>query len=84
MTLLEEPVTRTMSVMNLGGDTKVTWDSNNAAEVDNARRTFDSLKAQGYTPHVVGGKKGNRKAETMDDFDPKAEALIMAPPMVGG
>lgn len=83
MTLLEEPITREMSVMNLGGDTKIKWDSNNAAEVDNARRTYDSLKAQGFTPHVVG-PKGNRKASSMDDFDPKAEALIMAPPMVGG
>jgi len=51
-------------------------------EVDNARDTFTKLKKKGYLAYSVNanGKKG----EVLDEFDPKAEKIIMAPRMVGG
>lgn len=74
-----------MSVINLGGDTKVRWDPANAHEVASARRTFTELKAQGFTAHRVAGPKGNRtKDEVMTDFDPAAERVVMVPTMVPG
>lgn len=74
-----------MSVINLGGDTKVRWDPTNQHEVANAKRTFDDLKAQGFTAHRVAGPKGERTTgEVMSEFDATAERLVMVPTMVPG
>lgn len=75
-------MTGTMSMMDDSGDTKATWDSDNEAEVAAARRTFDELKAKGYSAFRVN-KKGDQ-GEEMKSFDPGAEAVIMVPRMVGG
>lgn len=74
-----------MSVINLGGDMKVRWSADNAHEVASARRTFDELKGQGFTAHVVTGPKGARTTgEVMREFDPAAERVVMVPTMVPG
>lgn len=75
-------MTGTMSMMDQSGDTKATWDSEKPDEVANARRTFDELKAKGYSAFRVN-KKGDQ-GEEMKTFDPNAEAVIMVPRMVGG
>lgn len=74
--------TMTMHVMDPGGDTKIIWDSNNTAEVDNARRTFAELKGKGFTAYRVDDQ-GDRSA-ILREFDPEAEKLILRPPMAGG
>lgn len=71
-----------MAVMDGTGDTKTTWDSDKPAEVEEARRTFDTLKAKGYSAFRVTDKGGN--GEEMKTFDPMAEKMIMVPRMVGG
>jgi hypothetical protein len=72
-----------MAVMDRTGDTKVIWDRNNEAEVEAARATFDSLRKKGYMAYSVKGKNGD-KGEVIREFDPAAERLILAPPLVGG
>jgi len=71
-----------LSVLDRTGDTKIMWDSAQDAEVDAARATFDDLKKKGYLAYSVN-KKGD-KGEVMKKFDPDAERIIMAPPLVGG
>jgi hypothetical protein len=72
-----------MRIMGQAGDTKVIWDSDNAEEVKNARRTFGDLRAKGFLAFRVepgSGKKGTQITE----FDAEAEKLIMVPAMRGG
>ena len=71
-----------MSIIDRTGDTKLVWDGDNPDEVSNAKRTFDDLKKKGYVAYSVA--KGGAKGEVLRTFDPEAEKLIMAPPLVGG
>lgn len=72
-----------MSVMDRSGDTKVIWDPARQEEVDAAKKTFDRLvKKSRYMAYRVD--KGGDKGEVIREFDPSAEKLILAPPMVGG
>ena len=71
------------AVMGPEGDTKTIWDPEKPDEVENARRTFDTLKKKGYVAYRVQGKDGE-KGEVMHEFDPKAARMIMALPMRGG
>jgi hypothetical protein len=75
-------MTGELSVLDKTGDTKIIWDSARRDEVDAARRAFDDLKAKGYLAYSVT-KKGD-KDEVIKKFDPDAERIIMAPPLVGG
>ena len=68
--------------MSRRGDTKAIWDPNNADEVAAARATFDRLKKKGYIAYAV--RPGGEKGEVVQEFDPKAEKIILAPPMAGG
>lgn len=71
-----------MSVMDETGDSKLVWDEDNEAEVAAAETMFKSLKKKGYAGYKVD-KKGE-KGTIMDEFDPSAEKVIMAPQMKGG
>lgn len=67
------------------GDLRVTWDPNVPAEVAAARAQFDSLigrGGKGYMAYKV--QAGGGKGEQIRQFDPNAEAIILAPAMVGG
>jgi len=64
------------------GDTKVVWDYKNEAEIAAAKATFDSLRKEGYIAYSV--KKDGSAGEVLREFDPKAEKIILSPPMVGG
>lgn len=65
-----------------GGDFKCTWDPENVSEVSHARATFEKFKNQGMAAFRVDDE--GEQAELMRDFDPKARAMIMAPPVAGG
>ena len=64
------------------GDSKLIWDYKNDVEVKAAKKMFDTLKKEGYIAYSVG--KDNEPGEVMKSFDPKAEKIIMSPPVVGG
>lgn len=72
----------TMHVMGQSGDTKVVWDADHPDEVNQARRTFEELRAKGFNAYEVTrkGEKGNM----VTNFNPDAEKIILAPPMQGG
>lgn len=71
-----------MAVMDREGDTKIIWDSENEAEAENARRTFEDLKKKGYLAFSV--KERGRKGELLREFDPEEGKMILTPPMAGG
>jgi hypothetical protein len=64
------------------GDYKVTWDPENEDEVKAAQKSFDDLRKKGMACYSVT-KKG-AKGRVLTKFDPDAEAMIMAPALVGG
>lgn len=72
----------TMRIIDATGDTKLIWDSDNEAEVENARRSFNDLKKKKYNAYSV--KKDGEKGSVITEFDPNAEKIIMAPQMAGG
>jgi hypothetical protein len=63
------------------GHRTVTWDPANPEAVEDARRQFDALKAQGYSmfsmialgQHAVTEEQG----EEMEDFDPHAGRVMV-------
>ena len=71
-----------MQVLDVTGDTKVIWDSQNEDETLAARNTFNSLKKKGYIAHSVS--KDGKPGKVISEFDPLAESLIMQPMMAGG
>lgn len=71
-----------LAVLDKTGDTKLIWDRHNADEVNAAERTFDDLKAKGFTAYSV--RKDGEKSEVISSFDSTAERIIMVPRMVGG
>lgn len=82
----EAEATATKHVMRVmdpkAGDMKVVWDAENTEEVAQARGTFDSMRRKGFTAYGV--TRRGKKAEVMTEFDPDAEAIILAPAVVGG
>jgi len=84
--ILDTPLLPTQGMLRCideNGDTKIIWDRGNRDEVEAARETFNRLKKKGYLAYEVKGKEGN-KGDVIDEFNPEAERLIMAPRMVGG
>ena len=71
-----------MSVINRSGDLKVAWSADDKAEVEEAKRQFDGYKKKGWAVFRLDnhGREGDRMAE----FDPKAEKILVVPPIVGG
>ena len=84
--ILDEPVPdgkHELAVMDPTGDTKTIWDPNNEDEVEEARGTFDRLKAKGFAAFKVEGPKGEQ-GEIIREFDPTAGRMIMIPALAGG
>jgi hypothetical protein len=73
-----------LKVMGRSGDSKVIWDHRNKAETDAARAQFDTLTRSGFKAYSVRDDGTGKKGEPLKAFDPKAEAVILVPPMAGG
>lgn len=74
---------RTLSIMDMdGGDFKITWDPDESDQVDMAQAAFEKAKKKGMAAYKV--KKDGKKGELIRRFDAEAEAIIMAPALVGG
>lgn len=79
----EQDTERTLRIMDMDeGDFKITWDPDNDDEIEAAKAAFDKAKKKGMSAFSV--KKDGSKGKKIKDFDPDAEAIIMAPPLVGG
>jgi hypothetical protein len=71
-----------MAILDRTGHSRQIWDPRNPDEVEAARATFNKLKGKGYIAYKV--KPDGSEGEIMTTFDPQAEKMIMAPPVVGG
>lgn len=72
----------TMAVMGRAGDTKITWNRGNQAEVDAAQSTFEDLVGKGFAAFAVTA--GDKRGERVTTFSPDAQSLVLVPPMQGG
>jgi hypothetical protein len=72
-----------LEIMDHTGDTKIMWSKDNEDEIDAARTQFDTLVKKGYTAFRVTGKDG-KPGEQIREFDPKAERIILSPPVQAG
>ena len=71
-----------LCILDPSGDTKTIWDPSQPDEVENARETFNRMRAKGYLAYLVMGD--GEKGEAITKFDPKAGKLILCPPLRGG
>ena len=71
-----------MSILGREGDTKLIWSSDNADEVEHARKTFEELTKKGFSAFNV--KKLGGQGERITKFDPEAEKMILVPQFRGG
>lgn len=70
-----------MRVLDVTGDTTLSWDPEKPEEVTTARRAFDDLRAKGFGAfRVDSGKRG----ESLTTFDPSAGQIIVTPALAGG
>lgn len=82
MTATTEETGSVIIVLDHTGDTRVMWDPRIKDEVDNAKKTFADMKKKGYLAYTV--KKNGDPGEVIQEFDPQAGKIIMAPQLVGG
>lgn len=73
-----------MAEMNTTGDTKITWNRHNENEIEIARAAFDAAIKKGMVGYRVSVDVEKVKGDIVRKFDPQAERIILAPPMVGG
>lgn len=79
--VVEEP-SHSMAIMDGSGDTVLTWDTDQDADIAVARTRFDELRAIRYVAYAF--RKAGGEGEMIDVFDPSVERIILAPPMAGG
>jgi len=79
---IPEGATGLMCCLDHTGDTRLVWDYKDDDSVEVAKEMFNKLKKKGHIAYAV--KKDGTAGEVITEFDPKAEKIIMSPPMVGG
>lgn len=77
--------THTMHVLDKGGDTVISWNPENALEVDAARKTFEELTGQGFSAFKTSTvAREDKVGPPLTEFDPAAARIILTPRVVGG
>ena len=71
-----------LRVMGRKGDTKLSWDTENPAEVEVARKAFEEFYQKGFAAFLVKTKGG--KGMQIEKFDPEADRILFIPPIAGG
>ncbi len=71
----------TQIVMNQCGDTRYTFDAEDAKALAKAERRFKELTGQGFT---AATRTGSGDAVLTRKFDPTAEETVFIPRLVGG
>lgn len=71
-----------MAIMGSDGDTKKIWNPAIPVEVEDARESFDRLRAKNYLAFEVNDDGSQGKQIT--EFNPNAGKLILVPQMQGG
>ena len=69
----------------LAGDTTIRWNANNPEEVELARKAYEAYKKKHPQALAYRTDRNEKKeANSIKDFDPNAELILMVEPMVGG
>ena len=71
----------TQVVMNHNGDTRHSFDANDAAALAKAEERFKQLTGKGFTAAV---RTGPGEVTKIRSFNPKAEETIFFPRLIGG
>lgn len=73
-----------IAMMTGHGDIRKIWNSANADEVEDMKRTWNHLvKEKKYMAFLVN-PEDNTKGDQIREFDPNAGKIILVPPMQGG
>jgi len=66
-----------MKILDVTGDTRITWDKENGKEALEAKQKFQDLLKQGYKAYSVtaSGNKGRK----IEEFDVDAQEILMIP-----
>lgn len=67
-----------MRIINSKGDDRIAWNKFHLGEINEAKKAFDELVAQGLVPYRAG-TDGKATSDVMDEFDPAAEEVIFMP-----
>ncbi|GIZ51377.1 hypothetical protein NCCP691_13910 [Noviherbaspirillum aridicola] len=71
-----------MSIMDTSGHKQLKWKMDNLDEIAVARQTFDTLVKEGYS--AFGSRNKTEAKQTVKEFDPTMEDVVMVPRTVGG
>lgn len=71
-----------LRVLDPTGDMKIAWDRTKPEEVATAKQAFDTWIKKGYAAYKT--TSSGQQGEVIRQFDPQAERITLAPPMVGG
>lgn len=71
-----------MRIAGRNGDTSVTWDVDNRAQVAEAQRQFEELVNAGH--QAFAWKVAGGEGEATKTFDPEAEKILVMPIPAGG
>ena len=70
-----------LKILDPEGHTRTTWDTDEPAEVEEARTLFERLMGRGYRAFRVGtGEEGG----VVKSFDPRTKETLLVPPIYGG
>jgi hypothetical protein len=64
------------------GHVTLRWYRNRSEDIDNAHKTFNDLRAKGYSCFAL--EKGGKKGEKITTFDPRLKGIILVPAFQGG
>lgn len=70
-------------ILGARGDTRVTWELDEAEAVREAERIFNDNRARGYAAFRMGPAT-DAQPVPLHHFDPQAEHILQFPPMAGG
>ena len=75
-----------LEILDVTGHTTKKWDTANKAEMEIVQRLFSDLTSKGYKAFSVDKGGGNTATESKPKktFDPKAEKMLLVPPIQAG
>jgi hypothetical protein len=71
-----------LRILGPSGDVRVAWDPSKTSEVDDIRRRFDEIIADGYL--VFELEPGTKEGRQIRTFDPASGELRAFRPLAGG
>jgi hypothetical protein len=70
-----------LKILDPNGHTSTSWDPDDAADVERARRTYEALMRRGY--RAFGIERGG-EGHSQQRFDPREKETLLVPPIHAG